>query len=174
MPYSIFPYSSILNPSCSHYLRKLPLCLYFEFNVQTEIRGYLLSIKPLFKLDLNRSGTTDQVIDSFGLTDCQELTFFLYFDQSKTRHDRVKFIWSVNVSGHCAKFILSPVIILRQLCDIVNLRTALTGTPLLSNFMFCSALFDCQSYTAYAYPRPKTSVFYCIWLTLVSYEKIKM
>ena len=40
--------------------------------------------------------------------------------------------------------------------------------------MFCSALFDCQSYTAYAYPRPKTSVFYCIWLTLVSYEKIKM
>ena len=26
----------------------------------------------------------EQVTDSFGLTDCQELTFFLYFDQSKT------------------------------------------------------------------------------------------
>ena len=142
MPYSILPCSSILNPSCSHFLRKLPLCLYFEFNVQTEIRGYLLSIKPLFKLDLNRSATTDQVIDSVGLTDCQELTFFLYFDQSKTRHDRVKFIWSVNVSGHCAKFILSPVIILRQLCDIVNLRTALTGTPLLSAWspILCSVV----------------------------------
>ena len=34
----------------------------------------------------------DQVTDSFGLADCQELlTFYLYFDQSKTsRRDSVK------------------------------------------------------------------------------------
>ena len=34
----------------------------------------------------------DQVTDSFGLVDCQEfLTFYLYFDQSKTsRRDSVK------------------------------------------------------------------------------------
>ena len=34
----------------------------------------------------------DQVTDSFGLVDCQEfLTFYLYFDQSKTsRRDCVK------------------------------------------------------------------------------------
>ena len=95
-----------------------------------------MSIKPFFKLDLNRSATTDQVIDSFRLTDCQELTFFLYFDQSKTRHDRVKFIWSVNVSGHCAKFILSPVIILGQLCDTVNFRTALTVRAALFYYEF--------------------------------------
>ena len=54
-----------------------------------------MSIKPLFELDLNGSATTtavDQVTDSFGLADCQELmTFYLYFDQSKTsRLDSVK------------------------------------------------------------------------------------
>ena len=53
-----------------------------------------MSIKPLFELDLNDSATTtvDQVTDSFGLADCQELmTFHLYFDQSKTsRRDSVK------------------------------------------------------------------------------------
>ena len=33
----------------------------------------------------------DQVTDSFGLADCQELTVALYFDQSKTsRRDSVK------------------------------------------------------------------------------------
>ena len=43
-----------------------------------------MSIKPLFELDLNT--------DSFGLADCQELmTFYLYFDQSKTSsRDSVK------------------------------------------------------------------------------------
>ena len=43
-----------------------------------------MSIKPLFELDLNT--------DSFGLADCQELmTFYLYFDQSKTsRRDTVR------------------------------------------------------------------------------------
>ena len=53
-----------------------------------------MSIKPLFELDLNGSATTtvDQVTDSFGLADCQELmTFYLYFDQSKTsKRDSVK------------------------------------------------------------------------------------
>ena len=89
-----------------------------------------MSIKPLFELDLNT--------DSFGLADCQELmTFYLYFDQSKTsRRDSVKNVFSGSTwSGHCPKFILSYVIILRQLCDTVNfshVRAALTGTPLLS------------------------------------------
>ena len=54
-----------------------------------------MSIKQLFELDLNGSATTtavDQVTDSFGLADCQELmTFYLYFDQSKTSsRDSVK------------------------------------------------------------------------------------
>ena len=41
----------------------------------------------------------DQVTDSFGLADCQELTFFLYFDQSKTsRRDSVK-IYLVDQRG---------------------------------------------------------------------------
>ena len=41
----------------------------------------------------------DQVTDSFGLADCQELTFFLYFDQSKTsRRDGVK-IYFVDQRG---------------------------------------------------------------------------
>ena len=54
-----------------------------------------MSLKPLFELDLNGSATTtavDQVTDSLGFADCQELiTFYLYFDQSKTsRRDSVK------------------------------------------------------------------------------------
>ena len=62
-----------------------------------------MSIKQLYKLDLNGSATTtavDQVTDSFGLADCQELmTFYLYFDQSKTsRRDSVK-IYSVDQRG---------------------------------------------------------------------------
>ena len=65
-----------------------------------------MSIKPLFELDLNGSATTralqqlDQVTDSFGLADCQELlTFYLYFDQSKTsRRDSVK-IYLVDQRG---------------------------------------------------------------------------
>ena len=42
----------------------------------------------------------DQVTDSFGLADCQELlTFYLYFDQSKTsRRDSVK-IYLVDQRG---------------------------------------------------------------------------
>ena len=42
----------------------------------------------------------DQVTDSFGLEDCQELlTFYLYFDQSKTsRRDGVK-IYLVDQRG---------------------------------------------------------------------------
>ena len=42
----------------------------------------------------------DQVTDSFGLADCQELlTFYLYFDQSKTsRRDNVK-IYLVDQRG---------------------------------------------------------------------------
>ena len=51
-----------------------------------------MSIKPLFELDLNT--------DSFGLADCQELmSFYLYFDQSKTsRRDSVK-IYLVDQRG---------------------------------------------------------------------------
>ena len=82
----------------------------------------------------------DQVTDSFGLADCQELlTFYLYFDQSKTsRRDSVKIYLVISGSmwsGHCPKFILSYVIILRQLGNTVNFshfRVALTGTLLLS------------------------------------------
>ena len=79
----------------------------------------------------------DQVTDSFGLADCQELTFFLYFDQSKTsRRDSVK-IYLVDQRGPATvwNFFLSHVIILSRLCDTVNFshfRAALTGTPLLS------------------------------------------
>ena len=41
----------------------------------------------------------DQVTNSFRLADCQELTFFLYFDQSKTsRLDSVK-IYLVDQRG---------------------------------------------------------------------------
>ena len=42
----------------------------------------------------------DQVTDSFGIADCQELrTFYLYFDQPKTsRRDRVK-IYLVDQRG---------------------------------------------------------------------------
>ena len=81
-----------------------------------------MSIKPLIEFDLNGSATTI-LTDSFGLADCQELmTFYLYFDQSKTsRRDSVKNVFSGSTwSGHCPKFILSYVIILRQLCDTVN------------------------------------------------------
>ena len=51
-----------------------------------------MSIKLLLELDLNT--------DSFGLADCQELmTFYLYFDQSKTsRRDSVK-IYLVDQRG---------------------------------------------------------------------------
>ena len=89
-----------------------------------------MSIKPLFELDLNT--------DSFGLADCQELmTFYLYFDQPKNVEtlQRKNLFSGSTWSGHCPKFILSYVIILRQLCDTVNFshfRAALTGTPLLS------------------------------------------
>ena len=80
----------------------------------------------------------DRVTDSLGLADCQELTFFLYFDQSKTsRRDSLK-IYLVDQRGPATVsifFFLSHVIILRQLCDTVNFshfRAALIGTPLLS------------------------------------------
>ena len=58
-----------------------------------------MSIKPLFEFDLNGSATTI-LTDSFGLADCQELmTFYLYFDQSKTsRRDSVK-IYLVDQRG---------------------------------------------------------------------------
>ena len=76
----------------------------------------------------------DRVTDSLGLADCQELTFFLYFDQSKTsRRDSVK-IYLVDQCGSVTVlifFFLSHVIILRQLFDTVNFghfRTALTRT----------------------------------------------
>ena len=48
-------------------------------------------LQPFSCLDLanlndiySQTAKLDQVTDSFGLADCQELTFFLYFDQLKT------------------------------------------------------------------------------------------
>ena len=84
----------------------------------------------------------DQVTDSFGLADCQELlTFYLYFDQSKTsRRDSVK-IYLVDQRGPATirNLFWAMLSFLRQLCDTVNFsqlfshfKAALTGTPLLS------------------------------------------
>ena len=115
----------------------------------------------------------DQVTDSFGLADCQELTFFLYFDQSKTsRRDSVK-IYLVDQRGPATvrNLFWAMLSFLEHYVAHNN-----TFVSLESNLIFCSALFDCQSFTEYiCLSRPRRSVFYCIWLefaSYVSYEKV--
>ena len=78
----------------------------------------------------------DQVTDSFGLADCQELAFFLYFDQSKTsRRDSVN-IYLVDQRGPATVRNLFRAM-LSFLDNYVthnfsHFRAALTGKTLLS------------------------------------------
>ena len=78
----------------------------------------------------------DQVTDSFGLADCQESTFFLHFDQSKTsRRDSVKnYLVDQRGPASVRNLFLAMLSFLDNYVthNFSHFRAALTGTPLLS------------------------------------------
>ena len=78
----------------------------------------------------------DQVTDSFGLADCQELTFFLYFDQSKTsRRDSVKIYLVLQRGPATVRNLFWAMLSFLDnyvTHNFSHFRAALTGTTLLS------------------------------------------
>ena len=113
------------------------------------------------------------------------VNFFLYFDLSKTsRRHNVK-IYLVDQRAPATVRNLISTAILSFLDNYVTQSTLVTlgradrdttFVSLKSNrLIFCSALFDCQSFTEYIYlSRTRRSAFFCTWLKFVSYESYSM